>query len=70
MRFTSTLTAMAFAALLAAPAATAAQDLNISNPTQQVDTAVAEDLAQIVREINGQDVQVREANGKKGVTGR
>lgn len=69
MRLTSTLSAMAVAALLAAPAANAAQDsLNISNPTQQVETAVAEDLAQIVREVNGQDVQVREANGKKGVT--
>jgi len=70
MRFISTVSAMALAAFLAVPATNAAQEgsLNVTNPTQLVDSAIAEDLAQIVREINGQDVQVREANGKKGVT--
>jgi hypothetical protein len=66
MRSTSTFSAIALAAFLAVPAT--AQELKITNPTQVVESAVAEDLAQIVREINGQDVQVREANGKKGVT--
>ena len=69
MRITPTLSAIALAAFLAAPAVNAAEDnLKISNPTQQVDTANVEDIAQIVREINGQDVQIREANGKKGIT--
>jgi hypothetical protein len=70
MRFPSTLSALALAAFSVVPATNAAQEgsLNITNPTQVVESAVAEDLAQIVREINGQDVQLREANGKKGVT--
>jgi hypothetical protein len=70
MRFLTKVSALAFAALAAVPATNAAPEssLNVTNPTQVVDSAVAEDLAQIVREVNGQDVQVREANGKKGIT--
>jgi hypothetical protein len=69
MRFLTKVSALALAALSAVPATNAAPEssLKVTNPTQVVDSAVAEDLAQIVREINGQDVQVVEANGKKGV---
>lgn len=63
--------AVATAALLLVPSAQAApaaqEDLpNLTNPTQVVDTIVADDLAQLVREIGGVDVQVRDSNGKKG----
>lgn len=70
MRIMQSVTAAALATFSLASLANAAQDgpLNIANPNQVVDAAVVEDLAQIVRDVNGQDVQVREANGKKGVT--
>lgn len=70
MRFSSTAAAVALAALLVVPATNAAEgDLpNLTNPTQIVDSVVAEDLAQILREIGGTDVQVRENKGKKGIS--
>lgn len=73
MRFFPNVVAVATAALLLVPGAQAApaaqEDLpNLTNPTQVVDTIVAEDLAQLVREIGGVDVQVRESNGKKGIS--
>lgn len=70
MRTISTVFAAALAAFSLLPTANAAQESfpNLTNGTKMIDSVVAEDLAQTVREIGGGDVQIREANGKKGIT--
>lgn len=61
-----TVFALAFA--IATPALAADQPEPLTNPTMLMDSLTAEAIAEIVRELGGQQVQTREAEGKKIVT--
>lgn len=60
--------ALALAFAIATPALAADQPEPLTNPTMLLDSLTAESVAEIVRELGGQQVQTREADGKRIVT--
>lgn len=61
-------TCIALSLALALPAFAAGEPDALTNPTMVMDSLTAESVAEIVRELGGQQVQVREGEGKKIVT--
>lgn len=59
---------MALGLALAAPAMAADQPEPLTNPTMLMDSVTAESVAEIVREIGGQDVQIRQVDQSSVVT--
>ena len=70
MRFLITAAACAIAALTLMPAAQATdKDLpKVTNPTETLNELTVDKLAEIAREIGGQDVQIRDSGKTKGLT--